>query len=395
MSKNILVRDVPEAVDRWIEDQRYELKKSKQEFISDVLINAYNTEGKQISLFDAAPQYTPPDVAEIPFSFIDLFAGIGGFRIGLQNIGGKCVFTSEYDPHAQKTYRAWFGDSPHGDIRDISPKDIPDHDLLAAGFPCQPFSIAGVSKKQSLGREHGFKDKTQGTLFFYVLKIVEEKRPPVLFLENVKNLLSHDKKKTWTVIYKSLEELGYSVFFKVIDAKAYVPQHRERICIVCFDNNVFGENPPFEFPRLPEGEPHLIKNILEANPDPKYTLTDHLWKYLQDYAERHRQKGNGFGYGLVDLNGISRTISARYYKDGAEILIPQGKGKNPRRLTPGEAAKLMGFMDDLPIVVSDTQAYKQFGNAIVPLMVEDVGRQILKVLYWHITENGNKCLLKK
>ena len=395
MSKNILVRDVPDAVDKWIEDQRYELKKSKQEFISDVLITAYTTGGKQASFFDVAPRYTPPEVAEIPFSFIDLFAGIGGFRIGLQNIGGKCVFTSEYDPHAQKTYRAWFGDTPHGDIREISPKDIPDHDLLAAGFPCQPFSIAGVSKKKSLGREHGFKDQTQGTLVFYILKIVEEKRPPILFLENVKNLLSHDRKRTWDVIHKSLEELGYSVFYKVIDAKAYVPQHRERICIVCFDKKVFGENPPFEFPAIPTVEPRVIKDILESNPHDKYTLTDKLWQYLQDYAERHKKKGNGFGFGLVDLEGVSRTISARYYKDGSEILIPQGKKKNPRRLTPREAARLMGFSDALPIVVSDTQAYKQFGNSIVPLMVEEVGKQILKVLYWHITENGNKCLLKK
>ena len=213
-------------------------------------------------------------------------------------------------------------------------------------------------------------------------------------LENVKNLQSHDSGRTWDVIKSTLDELDYRIFPKVIDAAAWVPQHRERIFIVGFDRHVFGDNPPFEFPNKPDRPTPVFREILEPAPDPKYTLSSHLWKYLQDYAQRHREKGNGFGYGLADPNGVSRTLSARYYKDGSEILISQDKS-NPRRLTPREAARLMGFDDKLPIVVSDTQAYRQFGNAVVPCVVESVARQIVKVMDWHITNNLKSCLIRK
>jgi DNA (cytosine-5)-methyltransferase 1 len=314
------------------------------------------------------------------FDFIDLFAGIGGFRSALEKLGGRCRFSCEWDKYSQRTYAAWYGDTPHGDIRSLKIADIPDHALLAAGFPCQPFSIAGVSKRQSLGMAHGFECETQGNLFFHLASIVEEKRPAVLFLENVKNLKSHDSGRTWQVIRQRLDELNYWIFDRIIDAAAWVPQHRERVYIVGFDKNVFPAEPAFEFPTAPEGEKPKLCDVLEETPDPKYTLTPHLWNYLQRYAEAHRARGNGFGFGLANPEGIARTLSARYYKDGSEILIPQGKRKPPRRLTPLECGRLMGF-DERKIVVSDTQAYRQFGNAVVPKVVEAVGREILKVLF--------------
>jgi DNA (cytosine-5)-methyltransferase 1 len=363
----------------------------QKEFLLTILREAKG-EQPQPDLFDSARDATSSP-AFLPFTFIDLFAGIGGFRIGLTKVGGRCLYSNEWDKHAQRTYHKWFGEVPEGDIREVDPKSIPDHDLLAAGFPCQPFSIAGVSKKKSLGREHGFKDKTQGTLFFHVANIVEVKRPPVLILENVKNLLSHDKKRTWQVIKSTLEELDYVVFHKIIDAAGWVPQHRERIFIVCFDKEVFGDNPPFKYPEQPDSGRQKFRSILEGKPDKKYTLTDHLWGYLQRYAESHKAKGNGFGFGMANLDGISRTLSARYYKDGSEVLIPQN-GSNPRRLTPREAARLMGFEDSLDIVVSDTQAYRQFGNAVVPKVVEAVGRQVIGVMEWQLRRTENGCLIK-
>ena len=314
-------------------------------------------------------------------TFIDLFAGIGGIRLAFENAGCKCVFTSEYDKYCQQTYLANFQDQPAGDITQINENDIPDHDILVGGFPCQPFSIAGVSKKNSLGKAHGFLDKTQGTLFFDVARIIKTKRPKAFLLENVKNLLTHDKRKTFHVIHETLNELGYKIFYKILDGKHYVPQHRERIIIVGFDSKIYKDNFNFSFPEPPDKQ-ICIKDILETNVDKKYTLSDHLWQYLQDYAERHKQKGNGFGFGLVDLNGISRTLSARYYKDGSEILIPQ-KNKNPRRLTPRECARINGFPDSFNIVVSDTQAYKQFGNSVVVPLINAVAVEIIKTL--------NKC----
>ncbi|MGW3547136.1 DNA (cytosine-5-)-methyltransferase [Janibacter hoylei] len=314
------------------------------------------------------------------FEFIDLFAGIGGLRLGLESIGGECVFSSEWDKFAQQTYEAWHGERPAGDITQIDPHSVPDHDILAAGFPCQPFSIAGVSKKISLGRAHGFADVKQGNLFFALADVVRAKKPSVLLLENVKNLRSHDRGKTWEVIQETLDKLGYEVHAQIIDAAGWVPQHRERIFIVCFRRDVFAgtfpEGVPFEFPKGP-GE-HKIREILEPDVDTKYTLSNKLWQYLQNYALKHKAKGNGFGFGLPDLDGVSRTLSARYHKDGSEILIRQD-GRNPRRLTPREAGRLMGFPVDEPryeIVVSDTQAYRQFGNAVVPKVASAVARQI-------------------
>ena len=307
-------------------------------------------------------------------SFIDLFAGIGGFRIAFERNGARCLFSSEWDSMSQKTYLANFGEIPVGDITKIPSPKIPDHDILLAGFPCQPFSIAGISKKRSLNRPVGFKDLTQGTLFFDVARIIADKKPRAFLLENVKNLRGHDKGRTFRVIEKTLrDELGYDIHYKIIDAKSLVPQHRERIYIVGFKNPV-----DFIFPTLPEKGLH-IRHILEEKPAQKYTLADHLWNYLKSYAEKHRTKGNGFGYGLTDLDGYSRTLSARYYKDGSEILIPQD-GKNPRRLTPKECARLMGFPEDFNIVVSDTQAYKQFGNAVVVPVIECLARSIINCL---------------
>jgi DNA (cytosine-5)-methyltransferase 1 len=320
------------------------------------------------------------DQSASSFEFIDLFAGIGGLRLGLQSIGGECVFSSEWDKYAKRTYQAWYGEEPADDINLIDPHSIPSHHVLAAGFPCQPFSLAGVSKKNSLGRAHGFDDVKQGNLFFALADVIAAKTPSVLMLENVKNLLSHDRGKTWRVISAKLDELGYEVHAQIIDAAGWVPQHRERIFIIGFRRDVFEgvfpDGVPFEFP-VSDGKRHALRSILDEQVDSKYTLSDLLWRYLQNYAEKHRARGNGFGFGLPALDGVTRTLSARYHKDGSEILIEQGAGRNPRRLTPIEAGRLMGFpMDRLEIVVSDTQAYRQFGNAVVPKVAEAVARQI-------------------
>lgn len=338
---------------------------------------------------DSEFQYELPIVYDVPFppvknpkfKFVDLFAGIGGFRMAFQNLGGKCVFTSEWNKFSKQTYEANYGEVPFGDIQKIHESNIPDHDILLGGFPCQPFSLAGVSKKNSLGREHGFKDETQGTLFFDIVRILEAKRPKAFVLENVKNLVSHDKGKTFKVIQGTLSELGYSIHCKVIDGKHFVPQHRERIFIVGFDKEVFKGEESFEFPDMPE-ETHTVEEILEPadQVDPKYTLSDKLWEYLQAYAEKHRLKGNGFGYGMVKMDGITRTISARYHKDGAEILIPQGEGKNPRRLTPREAARLQGYPENFVIPVSDTQAYRQFGNSVVMPLIQYLGEAVIETM---------------
>lgn len=302
--------------------------------------------------------------------FIDLFAGIGGMRLAFESAGAKCNFSSEWDKFSQLTYFANFNEQPKGDITQISSDQIPDHDILIGGFPCQPFSIAGVSKHNSLGNDHGFEHPTQGTLFFEVARIIRDKRPKAFLLENVKNLVSHDRGRTFAVIKETLEELGYYVYHQIFDAAALVPQHRERIFIVGFLEPII-----FKFPTLVNKHPK-IRDILEDNVDDKYTLTDNLWKYLQNYAEKHRAKGNGFGFGLVDIDGISRTLSARYYKDGSEILIPQ-IGKNPRRLTPRECARLMGFPETFKIVTSDTRAYKQFGNSIAVSVVQAIANEIV------------------
>ena len=324
------------------------------------------------------------------FSFIDLFAGIGGMRMGFESAGGRCVFTSEWNAWARKTYAANFGDDEPiaGDIRGQVEDEIPDHDVLVAGFPCQPFSIAGVSKKNALGRPHGFACATQGTLFFDVARILAAKRPRAFLLENVKNLLNHDRGRTFRVIRQTLEEeLGYQISWRVIDAARFVPQHRERILIVgfreangfCMDELTLpGSGPKLRSVLHPEDgsesaeEPYTLAPRAVVNP--KYTLSKRLWEYLQAYAAKHRAAGNGFGFGLVDGDGIARTLSARYYKDGSEILVSRGAGENPRRLTPRECARLMGFPDSFRIPVSDTQAYKQFGNSVAVPVVAAVAR---------------------
>lgn len=399
MANEILIRHVPKRIRSKIAATRRTTGLSQQKAVIELLEKACD---EQPSLFDSTVQRPEPIPESVPFTFTDLFAGIGGLRVGFQRMGGKCVFTSEWNKYAKQTYKRWFGEEPDDDITKIKPNDIPAHDVLVAGFPCQPFSIAGVSKKNSLGRAHGFKCLTQGTLFFDIINIVEIKRPPVLVLENVKNLRSHDQGRTWQVIKSNLEEQDYWLFDQVLDAADFgVPQHRERVIIVCFDKHEFKTRPDFEYPKPLETRAKF-RDILDPKPADKYTLTDHLWKYLQDYAKRHAEKGNGFGFGLANLDGISRTLSARYYKDGSEILIPQGKGKNPRRLTPAEAAKLMGFDkevarflghgDEMPIVVSDMQAYKQFGNAVVPAVSTAVAKQIVKVLCRHCAETKRPLL---
>ena len=349
-----------------------------------------------IYLAAALQQMLPLEIApdgEPAFRFIDLFAGIGGNRTAFEGIGGHCVFTSEWDSYAQKTYAENNPDGHqiYGDITQIDAKDVPDHDVLLAGFPCQPFSIAGVSKKNSLGRAHGFKDETQGTLFFDICRIIEKKKPRAFLLENVKNLVSHDKGRTFDVMRRALtNELGYHIHCRVIDGAHFVPQHRERILIVGFREPEAAASFDWNAMPLPPKESNTLANILHRTDGtepklawdegkyfdhakkrvfPKYTLTDHLWTYLQNYAAKHRAAGNGFGFGLVGPNNIARTLSARYYKDGSEILIDQGARKNPRRLTPRECARLMGFPDTFRIPVSDTRAYKQFADStVVPLI---------------------------
>jgi DNA (cytosine-5)-methyltransferase 1 len=318
------------------------------------------------------------------FRFIDLFAGIGGLRVPFEEIGGRCVFTAEWDRFSRETYKANFpepADSEHvfaGDIRPYAaePERVPAHDVLLAGFPCQPFSIAGVSKKNALGRPHGFLCDTQGTLFYDLAKIIAHHRPPVFLLENVKNLERHDGGKTFaTIMHVLRNELGYSVFHRVISSAPWVPQKRERIFMVGFRDHDIA----FDFDRLavPEGEGPTLGAILDTDVDPKYTLTNHLWRYLQGYKEKHQSAGNGFGFSLFGPGDVARTLSARYFKDGSEILIDQ-PGHRPRRLTPRECARLMGFekpgQEAFRIPVSDTQAYRQFGNAVVVPVVRAVAQ---------------------
>jgi DNA (cytosine-5)-methyltransferase 1 len=322
------------------------------------------------------------------FTFIDLLAGIGGLRIPFQEIGGKCVFTSEWDRFSQQTYAANFQDDLfdhplHGDIRPFAKKPdlVPEHDVLLAGFPCQPFSIAGVSKKNALGRPHGFLCDTQGTLFYDLAKIIEHRRPAAFLLENVKNLESHDGGRTFATIMHVLRgELGYHVQYRLISSRPWVPQRRERIFIVGFREPTSFD---FEGLEVPTGRQPMLRDILEDDVDPKYTLTEHLWKYLRDYKAKHQSAGNGFGYSVFGPNDVTRTLSARYYKDGSEILVDQ-PGTRPRRLTPRECSRLMGFDEpqgsEFKIRVSDTQAYRQFGNAVVVPVV----RAVAKLMEPHI-----------
>lgn len=336
---------------------------------------------------------TAPD-----FTFVDLFAGIGGMRKGFEFLNGRCVFTSEWDHHAVRTYRANFSDSDDiaGDITAIDPGSIPRHDVLLAGFPCQPFSLAGVSKKNSLGRAHGFLDKTQGTLFFNIIEILRDRRPKAFLLENVKNLRSHDGGRTFKVIVGALRELGYEVHDRVISSSSWVPQRRERVFLVGFRDDLqvgFSFNDivqPRQKPTLgdilhtsdEESEhPYTVRVRGRTVVSDRYTLSDHLWQYLQNYAAKHREKGNGFGCSVFKSSDVARTLSARYHKDGSEILIAQ-RGRNPRRLTPRECARLMGFdrkgdAERMSIPVSDTQAYRQFGNSVVVPVVSSIAKAMI------------------
>jgi DNA (cytosine-5)-methyltransferase 1 len=309
-------------------------------------------------------------------TFIDLFAGIGGMRLGFESIGADCVFTSEWDKYSQKTYHANFPDSEiAGDITKLDEHAVPDHDILLAGFPCQPFSLAGVSKKNSLGRPHGFACEIQGTLFFDVARIIAAKRPRAFLLENVRNLVSHDKGRTFRLIRQTLEDLGYHLHHRILDGRHFVPQHRERIFIAGFRDPV-----PFDWGDLPTDR-HTLAEVLEPGPVPdKYVLSDKLWNYLQAYADKHRAKGNGFGCSVFGPDGVARTLSARYYKDGSEILISRGEGQNPRRLTPRECARLMGYPESFQIPVSDTRAYKQFGNSVVVPLIRFAATKVMEAL---------------
>ncbi len=328
----------------------------------------------------AEANHDPRSTSTKSFRFIDLFAGIGGMRRPFEEIGGECIFTAEWDRFARETYAANFNDDPfkHTFAHDIRPYAqepdlVPAHDVLVAGFPCQPFSIAGVSKKNALGRPHGFLCDTQGTLFYDLAKIIAHRSPQAFLLENVKNLERHDGGKTFaTILHVLREELGYQVHYKVLSSAPWVPQKRERIFIVGFK-----EPKPFSFDQViqPEGIAPVLGDILEKKVADKYTLTDHLWKYLKAYKAKHALAGNGFGYSVFDVGDVTRTLSARYYKDGSECLVAQS-GKAPRRLTPRECARLMGFdkpqESSFKIPVSDTQAYRQFGNAVAVPVVRAV-----------------------
>jgi DNA (cytosine-5)-methyltransferase 1 len=369
------------------------LRREVAEYVSDIY--TYNKFASLLPM-DLDIPYPPPHKPS--FTFIDLFAGIGGFRIAFQNLGGKCVFSSEINRYARKTYERNFGEVPFGDICQFTGQNIsdeklnsliPDHDILTAGFPCQPFSLAGVSKKNSLGRKHGFEDPTQGTLFFDIKRIINVKQPRAFFLENVKNLLHHDKGKTFQIILDTLEkELGYVVNYKIVDAGKWVPQHRERTFIVGFNpDKVVVSKGDIIIPNIPAPEykyPYL-GSIVKNKVDDKYTLGPGTWDTLERHKKHHSSKGNGFGYGIhslpVEKNTVTRTISARYHKDGAEILIAQ-PGRRPRRLTVNEAMQLQGY-DPKKFVfpVSDSQAYKQIGNSVAVPAIQTTGVGIVDILH--------------
>lgn len=384
------------------------LRQARERLTQKALADRLQTTTKTISRWERGLTRCPPmvapalaemlgnsrggDAVDPAFTFIDLFAGIGGIRMGFESAGGQCVFTSEWNEWSKRTYQNYFKGSHKfvGDITKVDADEIPDHDVLLAGFPCQPFSIAGVSKKNALGRPHGFECTTQGTLFFDIERIIAAKKPKAFLLENVKNLRSHDGGNTFRVIRDVLEnKLGYHIHVEVIDGQHFVPQHRERILIVGFSDKTDFTWEDFRIPEVapsiasilhPENGTESVESHFtmgeDAKVSPRYVLTKKLWDYLQSYAAKHQAAGNGFGYGLVkpDVTKITRTLSARYYKDGSEILIYRGKGKRPRRLTPRECARLMGFPEDFEIVVSDTQAYKQFGNSVVVPVMKEVAR---------------------
>lgn len=312
-----------------------------------------------------------PPVLDPKFKFIDLFAGIGGFRIAMQELGGKCVFSSEWDPYAKKTYEANFGEVPYGDIRKIDAESIPDHDVLCAGFPCQPFSLAGVSARNSLNTAHGFACETQGTLFFDIVRIIKAKRPKIVFLENVKNLINHDGKKTFSVIRNTIESLGYSFSYKLIDASSLVPQRRVRCYMVCIRD----ESKSFIYPEI-TGPSLPLSSILEPSVDERYTISNKLWDGHRRRTKNNLARGTGFTAFCADLDKPSNTIVARYGKDGKECLVPQAE-KNPRMLTPRECSRLQGFPDNFIIPCANTPAYRQFGNSVAIPVIRRISEKII------------------
>ena len=339
--------------------------------------------GKSTSIMEQGQQALFTELFSIPFpppehpkfTFIDLFAGIGGFRLAMQKEGGKCVFSSEWDEKAQKTYFSNYGELPFGDItKEEVKKFIPDKfDVLCAGFPCQPFSLAGVSARNSINREHGFADKTQGTLFFDIMQIIHKKQPRVIFLENVKNLVNHDKKKTFAIIKDALESEGYSFNFRLIDASPLVPQKRVRCYMVCVKNKA-----PFEFPNI-IGDPIPLSAVLEKKVDASYTLSDGLWAGHQKRTERNINRGTGFTAFVANIDKPAHTLVARYYKDGKECLVPQN-GKNPRMLTPRECARLQGFPENFILPPARSIAYKQMGNSVAVPVLNCIAASISKQL---------------
>ena len=382
VEKGIQFEDPSETeaiVTHWLQNQNSQIP-----FINDQLSKLFEREvcSPENNIVNEVEQFQIELDWEVPFKppfeqkfkFIDLFAGIGGFRIAMQKQGGKCVFSSEWDEKAKRTYEANFGEVPFGDITRISENDIPDHDILCAGFPCQPFSLAGVSARNHLNLEHGFNDEIQGTLFFDIARIIEAKKPEIVFLENVRNLVSHDKGRTFKLIKKTFEELNYSFSFKIIDSSPLVAQRRVR----CYMVAVREKRRVFRFPEI-EGDPLPLKSILESNVDDKYTISDKLWEGHKNRTKRNLKRGVGFTAFTADLDLPSNTIVARYGKDGKECLIPQD-GENPRMLTPRECARLQGFPEDFQIVVAKTNAYKQFGNSVAVPVVEKISEEIVNQL---------------
>ena len=406
-SKNLLIRNVPNEDIDWLRESK-PVGISQNDYLKSILARARVDLG-QDDLFAAVTE-PQPIYSSAPFKFIDVFAGIGGFRAGMTSVGGKCVYANEWDRHACKTYSVWYGDRgiDSRDIREVDiPNDIPDHDILCAGFPRQSFAVKTASRRDSVCLPDGAIDEKVGSLFSRVMDIVDCKRPPVLFFEDVKNLKTHNEGKTFKAVERSIRERGYTVSAKVFDACSWVPQRRERTFLVCFDTEVFAHdlNFNFDFPEPPAGEHPTLKSILlSGNPSKRYMLSDKLWTYLQEYAKKHRAKGNGFGYGLFSGEDVAKAISARYCKDGSEILINQKGWRNPRRLLPREVMLLMGFEDEyaelfghkngFPQVVSDTQSYRQFGNAVVRKIIGAVGAKIVHTISRAVQFSDHACLLK-
>ena len=364
--------EVEAIVGHWMQSPQSDIPYTNRAVreLCDISINGKRIAGKRAGANVCWDDVPFPPAPKHKFTFIDLFAGIGGFRIAMQSVGGRCLFSSEWDSAAKKTYESNFGEVPFGDIRKIPEMEIAKHDVLCAGFPCQPFSLAGVSARNSLDSAHGFACETQGTLFFDIARIIEAKKPKIVFLENVKNLVGHDGGKTFSVIRKSIRDLGYSFNYKLIDASSLVPQKRVRCYIVC----IRGGKQEFKFPEF-GGEPLPLKSILEKRVDERFTISSKLWEGHQARTSRNLARGTGFTAFCADINKPSNTIVARYGKDGKECLIPQHR-KNPRMLTPRECARLQGFPEIFRIPNAKTTAYRQFGNSVAVPVVQRIAERI-------------------